>query len=106
MAAKSGKSLRAVGADEKPEPKKPKRPVTIKAAAEGSERELLVAMRTKVAAEIDAGVPAHALAPLLRQLHEFDKAIRAMDARDADESGKGSDGGSVVADEDLDASAV
>lgn len=60
---------------------KRKHPVTIKAAADLSERELLVAMRSKVATEIDAGVPAHSLAALMRQLREFDKEIRLIDSR-------------------------
>jgi hypothetical protein len=70
--------------DETP-PAKPKPPANIKEAVERSERELLVAMRRKVASEIDAGVPAHALAPLLRQMRELDKEIRALDARDEQE---------------------
>ena len=77
--------VRAVGADERATtPRRP--PVTIKEAAGMTERDLLVAMRTKVAAEIDAGVPAHALAPLMRQLRDFDKEIRALDARDQEEA--------------------
>lgn len=60
------------------------RPATIKAAVEMTERALLVALRTKIAIDIDGGVPAHALAPLMRQLRELDKEIRAIDARTAD----------------------
>lgn len=76
------KKLRAVAPDEKPAPKKP---TTIKAAVDMPERTLLVAMREKVAAEIDSGVPAHALAGLLKHLRELDKEIRSIDAR-AEES--------------------
>jgi hypothetical protein len=63
-----------------------KRPATIKAATELCERDLLVAMRVKVASEIDGGVPAHALAPLMRQLRELDKEIRMLDAREEQEA--------------------
>jgi len=81
---------------------KSKAPATIKAAVESGERELLVAMRCKVAAEIDAGVPPHTLAPLMRQLRELDKEIRAIDAREEQESADGDN----VADEAFDASAL
>lgn len=70
------RSLSVVNADTP----RPRRPRTLKAAAEMSERDLLVAMRTKVAADIDAGVPSHALAPLIRQLRDLDKDIRLIDA--------------------------
>lgn len=78
--------LSVVTDETKPAAPKRKRPATIKAAVEMSERDLLVAMRTKVASEIDAGVPAHALAALMRQLHEFDKAVRSLDAREQQEA--------------------
>ena len=91
-------SVVADGATAPPAP----RPKTIKAAAEMSERSLLVAMRSKVAAEIDGGVPAHALAPLMRQLRDFDKEIRAIDAREAQDRERGGE----VEDGDFDASAV
>lgn len=77
------KKLRAVAPNEKPHPKAP---ATIKAAVEGDERALLVAMRKKIAAEIDGGVPPHTLAPLMRQLRELDKEIRSLDVRDKEES--------------------
>lgn len=70
--------LRAVGVDEKPRRRRTKQ---LKTAVNWSERELLVALRAKVAAEIDAGVPAHALSPLIRQLRDVDKEIRLLDAR-------------------------
>lgn len=95
--------LTVVPPDAKPAArKKSARPTTIKAAVELNERSLLVAMRTKVASEIDAGVPAHALAPLMRQLRELDKEIRAIDARATEE---GVESGPVP-DEDFDASAI
>jgi hypothetical protein len=84
------RKLTVVTPDTKAPAKKRTAPATIKEAVEGSERDLLVAMRRKAAAEIDAGVPAHALAPLMRQMRELDKEIRALDARDEQE---GSDRG-------------
>jgi hypothetical protein len=63
-------------------PKRPQRkPATLKAATARSERVLLEAMRSRLAAEIDGGVPTHALAPLMRQLRELDKEIRHMAAK-------------------------
>lgn len=80
----------------------PKRPATIKAALETTERELLVTMRAKVAADLDAGVPPHTIAPLMRQLRELDKEIRALDARDEQESASAD----PVADEAFDAASL
>ena len=77
--------LRAVTPDDKP---KPRRPRTLKEAVQRSERELLVTMRARIAAEIDGGVPPHTLAPLTRQLRDLDKEIRLLDERAADESGQ------------------
>lgn len=96
-------NLRPVGADEKSAATK-KKLTTIKAAVEASERDLLVTMRTRVATEIDAGVPAHTLAPLMRQLRELDKEIRALDARAADERSATGPSGDV--DESFDATAI
>lgn len=79
-----------------------KRPVTIKAAVELGERDLLVAMRAKAAADLDSGVPAHVVAPLMRQLREIDKEIRLLDTRSAQES----ESVASVPDEPFDASAI
>lgn len=106
MAARkaSGRSFRVVTDADKPPVQKPKpKPRTIKAAAESSERDLLVTMRTKIAAEIDGGVPPHTLAPLMRQLREVDKEIRALDAREKQEAEDGAHGD---VDETFDASAI
>ena len=94
------RTLRAVGADENP----PASPKTIKAAADVSERALLVALRTHLAAEMDKGaVPAHALAGVSSKIREYDREIRAIDAREREESDAGSDD---VEDGEFDASAV
>lgn len=59
----------------------PGRPVSIKAAAaSGSRRSLLVAMRDRVAEDLDQGVAARDLASLTRRLLEIAKEIDALDA--------------------------
>jgi hypothetical protein len=92
------KPLRAVAPGELPAP-----PKTIKAAAELSERSLLVALRDKLAGELDnSDIPAHAIRGLVSELRDVDKAIRLLDQ-------KASGPGSVIAetdDEPLDASPV
>lgn len=75
--------LRAVTSADAPA-NKPK-PTTLSAAADSSERDLLVMMRDKISAKIDDGVPPHTLAPLMRQLREIDKEIRSLDARAEDD---------------------
>lgn len=65
---------------------------SVRAAADLSERALLVALRDQIAAEIDRGVPAHALAPLSRQLRDIAREIRQLDA-----SGEGDDIGAAAA---------
>jgi hypothetical protein len=89
--------LRAVSDDERAKPK------TIKAAAGVSERALLIALRDKLAGELDAGgVPSHAIKGIISELRDVDRSIRALDQRVA-----GAD--SVVAttvDEDFDATSI
>lgn len=81
------RNLRAVAPDETvPKPAEMAPPKDLKEAVERSERSLLVAMRRTVAAEIDSGVPAHALAPLVKQLRELDREIRTLDARASEEA--------------------
>ena len=87
---------------EETSPPRRRSPRSVREAAGQGERSLLVKMRDTVAQKIDDGVPAHALAPLMRQLREIDKEIRAMDAAVEEEAA----GGGVVADEAFDASAV
>ena len=95
------RSLRAVAANEKA-PEKP--PKSIKQAADTSERALLVALRSHLSTEMDKGaVPAHALASVSAKIREYDREIRALDARAAEEASQ--DAGQVE-DGDFDASAV
>lgn len=82
-------------------PPKVEPPKSIKEAVDRSERDLLVALRRRIAAEMDSGPPAHTLAPMARQLRELDREIRALDAREAQESPA-----ERVDDGDFDASAV
>ncbi len=91
-------ALRAVTAQDKP----PAAPSTLDEAAQASERALLVMMRRNISDTIGAGVPAHTLAPLMRQMREIDKEIRAFDARAAQEPSRSS----VPVDDSFDASAI
>ena len=95
------RKLRAVEADESaPEPELPK--TVTAAAACGSTRELLVAMRERIAVAVEnANTPARDLAALTKRLMEVQNEIAAIDARETQE-----DSGGVVADEAFDASAV
>ncbi len=82
--ATAQRRLRVAVPDEKK--RAPAKPKTLKAAAESSERELLLTMRNKISDEIEGGVPPHTLAPLMRQLREIDKDIRLLDAKAKHES--------------------
>ncbi|QSM03936.1 hypothetical protein PROPHIGD91-2_83 [Mycobacterium phage prophiGD91-2] len=51
-------------------------------------------MRDTISTEIGNGVPPHTLAPLMRQIREIDKEIRALDQRvrqEAEDDAVGSD---------------
>lgn len=91
------KQLRAVAANERA------KPASIKAAADVSERALLIALRDRLAGELDSGgVPAHAIKGIISELRDVDRSIRALDQRVAGV-------GSVVADtsdESFDAASV
>lgn len=97
--------LRAVADDEKPppRPRKPRPPKTVSQAAEtGTTRELLVAMRTRIATAVEnQNTPARDLAALTKRLVEVVRDIEAIDARAAQEGTRGS-----VPDEAFDASAI
>lgn len=85
-------ALRPVGPDETaPRPKS-----VTEAADKGTTRELLVAMRTRIATAVqDANTPARDLAALTKRLVEVVRDIEAIDARDEQEaarSGNVSDG--------------
>jgi hypothetical protein len=76
------KPLRAVAEGEKPPSKK-----GVKAAADdGSRRELLVALRSRIAASVeDPKTPPRDLAALSRRLLEIAREIEAIDAEEADD---------------------
>jgi hypothetical protein len=100
MAARKA-PLRSVAPDEKAPVAKPK---TVSQAAEkGTTRELLVAMRDRIAKAVeDANTPARDLAALSKRLIEVVRDIEAIDAR-ADEEGERAP---EVQDGDFDASAI
>lgn len=87
MAGRRKPPLRAVASDERAEKK---RPLTIvEAADQGTARDLLVAMRNRIAKTLDEpNCPARDQASLSRRLLEIRKEIEAIDAtakREADE---------------------
>ena len=79
MAAK--RTLRSVGADEKPVP--PAKPKSVTEAAKGgTTRELLAATRDRIAVAVeDPNTPARDLAALSKRLMETVREIEAIDAR-------------------------
>lgn len=79
------RKLRAVAPGETQPVKKP--PMTVVgAAADGSERDLLVAVQARVARAMDdPNVPGAALAALSRQLQDVAEKLKALDAREAEE---------------------
>ena len=83
---------------------KPKPPKSItEAAGSGTTRELLVAMRHRIAKAVeDPNTPARDLAALTKRLVEVVRDIEAIDAREAETQGGASD----VSDGSFDASAV
>jgi hypothetical protein len=91
-------NLRAV----EPNEKRPPRALTVsQAAATGNHRELLVAMRERIAATVsNPDCPPRDLASLTRRLQDIAKEIEAIDLRAKEE---GADAADVAADEDWDA---
>ena len=86
--------LRAVGAEEK----SPARAKTVaQAAAGGDHRELLVAMRERIAQTVsNPDCPPRDLASLTRRLQDLSKELEALDLRAKEE---GADAADVAADE-------
>ena len=66
----------------------PKKPLTVTdAASTGTHKDLLVAMRARVATAVqDPNTPARDLAALTRRLMEIAKDIEAMDAQEREEA--------------------
>ena len=99
----TARSLRSVKPDEKPKGPEKVKTVT-EAATGGTERELLVAMRERVAKAVDSpNTSTRDLAALTRRLLEIDRDIRAIDLRAKQEA---DDDASEVEDGAFDASAV
>jgi hypothetical protein len=80
---------------------RPKTRLTSAVGSNGSEREMLVILRNKIAAKLDGDVPATSFAQLLRQFDQYDRRIRAIDAREAEAN---ADDGDDLDDDDGDAS--
>ena len=92
------RTLRAVTPDEKAPPKS-----ITEAASHGTHRELLVAMRDRIAKAVeDPQCPPRDLASLSRRLHELSKDIEQHDAVEAQEVARSAD----LEDETFDASAI
>lgn len=102
MPTKRNTNLRAVNDSDIPVP--PPKPKTITEAAEsGSQRDLLVSLRTRVAETVqDPDCPPRDLAALSRRLQELSKEIAAIDLREAQEAG----GHAEVGDGEFDAAAI
>ena len=52
------------------------------AASQGTERDLLVALRDHIAKELDGGVPARELASLTKRLMDIRREIAVLDAKE------------------------
>ena len=70
--------LRAVAVDERGKVK----PASILEATAADEKTLLVALRDKLAREIDKGVPPHALRGIIAEVRDLDRSIRALEVRE------------------------
>ena len=98
--AKSSGHLRAVKPNEKPSPKLS----VSQAAATGDHRQLLVAMRERIAKTVsDPDCPPRDLAALTRRLQDIAKEIEQIDLRAKED---GADAADVAADEEWYSSAL
>src|SRR5690606_11896546 len=97
--------LRVAAPDEKPAKPKTTKPKTVtEAASKGTTRELLVAMRDRIAVGVEnPNTPAKDLAALSNRLMQIVREIEAIDAREDDEEASGA---AEVQDGDFNASAV
>lgn len=85
------KTLRAVAPGETAAPTRPK--TVAQAAASGNHRELLVAMRERIAATVsNPDCPPRDLAALTRRLQDIAKEIESIDLRLSQESEAGANG--------------
>lgn len=99
MAAR--KPLRAVAPNEKPAPTR--KPSVAQAAESGDHRQLLVAMRDRIAKTVaDPECPPRDLASLTRRLQDIAREIAALDAQADDEA----EVAAGDADDTFDASAI
>lgn len=101
------RTLRAVKAGESPKPRARTRtqPKTVaQAASTGSHRDLLVAMRERIARAVsDSECPPRDLAALTRRLQDIAKEIESIDTRAKEE---GTDAANLNGDEEWDATAL
>ena len=94
-------ALRAVGEDEKAPPVTPK--TITEAASKGSHRELLVAMRDRIATTVqDPKCPPRDLASLTLRLAKIAEEIKALDLSNEQEAKRGN----TVTDEAFDSAAI
>src|SRR5574340_98955 len=103
MAARTS-PLRSVKPGEKPAAKQAKAKTVTQAAKGGTARELLCAMRDRIAESVEnPNTPARDLAALTKRLMETVREIEAIDAREAEDA---NEAGAPVEDGEFDSSAV
>jgi hypothetical protein len=83
--------LHAVGETGAParQARKPAQKTVTAAAKSGSQRELLIALRDRIAKSVeDADTPPRDLASLSRRLMEISKELKALEAQESEEAGE------------------
>ena|SRR5690348_9016328 len=96
--------LRTVQPDEKAPERPKKRKSVTQAADDGTQRDLLVALRTRIAKQVeDPNCPPRDLAALSRRLLEIAKEIEAIDAAAEEEAAEGA---GATPDEEWDEEAI